>query len=66
MIVNNGDPPGTKGTQRVRRFGQDGWTYALEPFRGTEDEWIRELKRIYRGVAFPRGDDQSQQFRAPS
>jgi hypothetical protein len=26
LEINNGDPPGTKETQRVRRFYQDGRT----------------------------------------
>src|SRR5712691_7410951 len=63
LMINNADPPGTKETQRVRRFYQDGRAYALERFQGTSEEWIKELRRIYRGVAFPRGDDQSLQFR---
>ncbi len=65
LVINNGDPPGTKETQRVRRFGQHGRTYALEPFRGAPPEWLQELERVYAGIAFPRSDDQSLQFRGP-
>ena len=65
LVINNADPPGTLETQRVRRFYQDGRTYELEPFRGTDEEWIHELKQIYRGVAFPRDDKQAAHFRGP-
>ena len=47
----------------MRRFGQHGRTYALEPFRGAVPEWLQELERVYAGIAFPRSDDQSLQFR---
>ena len=65
LEIYNGDPPGTKETQRVRRFGQDGRTYALEPFHGTPPEWLKELERVYAGRAFSRSDDQSLKFRTP-
>ena len=38
LVINNGSPPGTRETQRVRRFGQNGRTYALEAFRGTSEQ----------------------------
>ena len=63
LLIYNGDPPGTKETQRVRRFYRDGGTFALEPFRGTPEEWLKELDRVYAGIAFPRSDEQSLQFR---
>lgn len=63
IIIGNGGRSTEK--QRVRRFAQDGWTYSLERFVGTPEEWIKELARVDRGVAFPRSDDQSLRFRAP-
>jgi len=65
LVINNGYLPPARERERVRRFAQDGWTYALEPFRGTPEEWVKELDRIYAGVAFPRSDDQSLKFRIP-
>ena len=65
LVINNGSPPGTRETQRVRRFGQDGRTYTLERFGGIPEDWLKELERVYAGRAFPRGDDQSLQFRVP-
>ena len=65
LVINNGDPPGMKETERVRRFGQHGRTYALEPFRGAPPEWLVELERVYAGIAFPRSDAQSLRFRRP-
>jgi hypothetical protein len=56
LVINNADPPGTKETQRVRRFYQNGRTYAVQPFRGTPVEWLGELRRVWLGIAGPRGD----------
>src|SRR5262245_31028946 len=63
LLINNASPPGTKETERVRRFYRDGGTFALEPFRGTPEDWLKELDRVYAGIAFPRSDEQSLQFR---
>src|SRR5262245_58378532 len=63
LLIYNGDPPGTKETQRVRRFYRDGGAFALEPFRGAPEDWLKELDQVYAGVAFPRSDEQSLQFR---
>jgi hypothetical protein len=65
LVINNGDPPGTKETQRVRRFYQSGRTYPLQPFRGTPDQWLEQLHRVWLGVAVPRDDQDSLQFRNP-
>lgn len=65
LLVNNGYLPPARERERVRRFGQDGAIYTLVPFRGTAEEWIQELKRVYRGVAFPRDDEQAARFRGP-
>ena len=65
MRLNNGYLPPGKERERVRRFVRKDTTHALEPFRGTLDERIQELKKVYRGAAFPRSDDQSLRFRGP-
>jgi hypothetical protein len=65
LLIYNGDPSGTKETQRVRRFYRDGGTFALEPFRGTPEAWVKELDQVYAGIATPRSDEQSLQFRGP-
>ncbi len=65
LMINNGSPPGTKETQRVRRFGQDGRTYALERFRGRREEWLEQLHRVWLGVAVPRDAETTLKFREP-
>ncbi len=62
VVINNAFPPGTKETLRVCRFGQDGRSYAVEPFRGTPEQWLHQLDKL-RGL--PRNDQQSLKFRAP-
>ena len=47
----------------MRRFGQDGATYALEPFQGTPEQWLEQLDRVVSGVAVPRSDEDSLKFR---
>ncbi len=56
---------GKDETTRVRTFDHAGKTLAMGPFRGTPDQWVEELKKIRSGVAFPRSDEQSLQFREP-
>ena len=63
LVINNGDPPGTLETQRVRKFYQDGRTYELEPFRGSRDQWLEQLHTVWLGVAVPRRDEATLQFR---
>ena len=63
LVINNADPPGTLETQRVRKFYQDGRTYELEPFRGSRDQWLEQLRRVAFGVALPRTDEDSLRFR---
>src|SRR5437667_3226761 len=63
LVINNADPPGTLETQRVRRFYQDGRTYELEPFRGSRDQWLEQLHTVWLGVAVPRRDEATLQFR---
>ena len=60
----NPPPPGTTETTRVRGFGRDGQTIALEPFRGTPDEWVDQLDRVWGGLAM-RGEDTTRKFRDP-
>src|SRR5207245_2651908 len=65
LILNNGYLPPGRERERVRRFVRKDSTHALEPFRGTPEEWLRELQRVYAGRAFSRSDDQSLKFRVP-
>lgn len=57
--------PGTDETARVRGLRQDGQTYFLEPFRGTPEEWVEELEKVWVGRATPRSDEQTLKFRGP-
>jgi hypothetical protein len=45
LVLEHVAPPDTTSTTRVRRFGAAGTTLALEPFRGTADQWVEELER---------------------
>jgi hypothetical protein len=57
--------PGTDETTRVRGLTQDGQTYFLEPFRGTPEEWVEQLRKVWVGLATPRSDEQTLKFRDP-
>lgn len=57
-------PRGTAGTTRVWRFAPDGKTFEMERFRGTPEEWIIEMKRIFSG-AVPHGEPGLRRFRGP-
>jgi hypothetical protein len=59
-----GDVP-EKENARRRRFGQDGRTFGLEPFRGTPEEWAAELEKIARAYASPMSDETRLRFREP-
>lgn len=48
-VIYNVTPGGTTETTRVRRFGQDGATFVMEPFRGGIEDWVAYLKE----AAFP-------------
>lgn len=59
---NRGGP--RDGKARVHGFGQDGQMYFLEPFRGTPEEWVQQLKE----AAYPNrpggtSEEQMRQFR---
>jgi hypothetical protein len=49
-VYQNAYPPGTTETTRLRRFGEDGKDLALQQFRGTAVDWVREIDR----AAYPR------------
>ncbi len=64
LLQNRGVPLGEDQTTRVRTFDYEGKTIALEPFRGTPEEWVEELKKAaWRG--WGRSDNQGLQFRVP-
>ncbi|MGH2362873.1 MAG: hypothetical protein ACRDGM_20285 [bacterium] len=60
MIFNM---PGTDETARVRGLTQDGQTYFLEPFRGTPEEWMEQLRKAKEGAAVSLSEEQIVQFR---
>jgi hypothetical protein len=47
----------------MRPFYQDGETFAMEQYRGTQ--WLKQLGELDIGRATPRSDEQSLQFRGP-
>jgi hypothetical protein len=64
VIYNTDGRTPAAETVTVQRFVHDGGTFPMEPFRGTEDEWAREIGT----VAFPHvptGDETLRRFRAP-
>ena len=65
LILNNGDPPGLSETERVRPFRQSGRRYAMEPFLGTPEAWLKQLQRVWLGIAGQRGGDSLLRFREP-
>lgn len=65
LIINNAIPTDADETDRVRGLQQDGQRFLLEPFRGTQDDWVEQLKKVWRGLAFPRDDDETRQFVGP-
>ena len=65
LMITNAYPEGTEETTRFRPFGQDGQTFALEPFRGNPGQWVEELKQAAFARAAPISDEQRLQFRGP-
>jgi len=55
----------SRDTERLRRFGQDGRTIRLVPFRGTPRSWIHQLRTVAVPLATPMSHDDLTQFRAP-
>jgi hypothetical protein len=62
MRLNNGYLPPGQERERVRRFVRKDTTYALEPFRGTLEQWLEQLDRLW---GLPRSEEQSVKFRTP-
>ena len=65
LRIQNAYPEGTTETTRVRRFGQDGQTIAMEPFRGTPETWMEQLRKAKEGAAISLSEEQIVQFRVP-
>src|SRR5262249_39971024 len=66
LLVENAHPQGATDTTRVRPFGQDGHTFAMDPFRGSPEEWMSQLeKAIYPPTSGGGSDEQLLQFRTP-
>ena len=47
----------------MRKFYQGGRTYELEPFRGSPDQWLEQVRTVWLGIAVPRRDQDTLQFR---
>ncbi len=65
IVESNKLWPRTRDTEKVRRFGQDGSTIRLVPFRGTPRSWIHQLRTVAVPKAMPISDTTLQQFREP-
>jgi len=55
----------SRDTERLRRFGQDGRTIRLVPFRGTARSWLHQLRTVATPLAKPMSHDDLTQFHAP-
>lgn len=64
LILNNAYPLAAEETDRVHGFDQGAQSSAMEPFRGTLDEWVEQLGRVVTRAA-PIGDEQARQFHRP-
>src|SRR2546426_8141984 len=60
LILNNGYLPPGREREQVRRFVRKDTAYALEPFRGTLEQWLEQLDK---GGGLPKGDEQDVKFR---
>lgn len=63
LILNNAYPLAAEETDRVHGFDQGAQSSAMEPFRGTPAEWVAQLDRVWRGLAFSRHEADTQRFR---
>jgi hypothetical protein len=62
LIVNN--HPGTDEKARVRGFTQDRQTFPLEPFRGTIEEWVKQLDKAAYPAAVRLSESEREEVRA--
>ncbi len=67
IVPNGRGPQGRDRDLRARQrwATQDGKTIPLQRFQGTSEEWVQALRKVRSGLAFPRSDEQSLQFRGP-
>jgi hypothetical protein len=65
LLIQNAYPRETTETTRLRRFGQDGQTFRLEPFRGSVSELIVQFDRAIAGAVTSKTQDQLLRFRDP-
>jgi hypothetical protein len=47
-VIYNATPPDQTELTRVRRFGRDGATFGMEPFRGDTATWVAHLREAAR------------------
>jgi hypothetical protein len=65
VIYNTDGRTPAAETVTVQRFVHDGGTFPMEPFRGTEDEWVAEIRTIAFPLARPASDNSLLKFRSP-
>ena len=63
-VILNRLSKGTDERTRVRRFTDNGRTVAMEPFRGTVDEWMKELHEARSGSGGI-GEEAFVRYRVP-
>lgn len=63
--LHNGYLPPGQERERVRRFVRKDTKHALEPFRGTAEQWLEELQKISNPKAAPISDELLLRFREP-
>jgi hypothetical protein len=62
--ILNRSSKGVSERTRVRRFTDNGRTVAMEPFRGTTDEWVKEIHEARSGAGGI-GDEAFLRYRVP-
>jgi hypothetical protein len=65
VVENNRLWPPATDTEEIRRFGQDGATIQLVPFRGSAASWVKQLRRLADPQAIPSAPARLRKFRTP-
>jgi len=66
LVLENGVPPGASHHAALRGMSRNGETLRLQPFRGSQAEWVEELRRlVYPALSSHVTDAQRNRFRSP-
>jgi hypothetical protein len=66
LLIQNAYPRDTTETTRRRRFGQDGQTFDLAPFRGSASDWLAQLRlAAYPSISGRMSEEQMARFVVP-